>query len=256
MGDLTTTWGVRWVPAPNARIRLFCVPHAGGGAAAYRTWARELAPDIEVVAIRLPGRESRIREQPQHCMNELVPALVHGISPLLDRPHAWFGHSMGALVAFEACRALRRLRFPEPDRLLVSGHPAPHLPWGRPIMHNAPTEDLVTRLQQLSDTPREVLADESVLAALLPMLRADFSLFETYRHTDEPPLRQPISVFCGEDDDFATEQELAAWHQHSSAESTFHLLSGDHFFLHKNHREFLHTLRIDLHGGVLNGQSD
>ncbi|MFI0408235.1 thioesterase II family protein [Actinomadura sp. 3N508] len=260
MDDVTNDagrWGVRWTPAPSARLRLFCLPHAGGGAAVYRQWARDLAPDIEVVAIRLPGREARFGEPAYHSMTELVPALVHGLSPWLDKPHAWYGHSMGALIAFEVCRELRRLRFPPPERLLVSGHAAPHLPLRRPPVHEAPTDELVRRLQQLSDAPVEVLSDPAVIAALLPTLRADFAVFETYRHTDEPPLEHPITVFTGDRDEFATAAELAAWQRHTAAAWAHHVLQGDHFFPHRERARFLRVLTSELHpanGGVLDGQ--
>jgi medium-chain acyl-[acyl-carrier-protein] hydrolase len=103
---LASSWAVRWRPEASGSTRLFCVPHSGGGAATYRRWADWLAPDIEVVAVRLPGRETRFREPPYRSAHDAVPELLTAVKPLLDRPHAWFGHSMGALIAYEACRAL------------------------------------------------------------------------------------------------------------------------------------------------------
>ncbi|MET8544820.1 thioesterase domain-containing protein, partial [Kitasatospora sp. NPDC004799] len=117
-------WAVRRRGRPPARLRLFCLPHAGGGAAAFRSWAQHLEPEVEVVPIRLPGRESRFRERPHDRLGDLLPPLLRDVAPLLDGPHAWFGHSMGAGIAFEVCRALRRHGRPEPPRLRVA---LPHI---------------------------------------------------------------------------------------------------------------------------------
>ncbi|MFI2437499.1 thioesterase II family protein [Streptomyces sp. NPDC018693] len=241
-----TDWEVRWHPAPGARIRLLCLPHAGGGALAYRAWARALAPDIEVVAIRLPGRESRFREEPFSRLGDLVPGLVKDLAPLLAEPHAWFGHSMGALIAFEACRASRALGLGRARRLLVSGRPAPHLPLRGAPVHAAPMADLVARLRANGGTPDEVLEDDVAMAALLPMLRADYSVAETYAHRPDEPLDCPLSVFGGEQDPLVTPQELAAWRRHSARGCTVRTYPGGHFYLHEEPAPLLRVIESDL----------
>ncbi|MDX2679228.1 thioesterase II family protein [Streptomyces soliscabiei] len=240
------SWGVRWRRSPQARLRLFCLPHAGGGAAAFRHWAAHLSPGIEVVAIRLPGRETRFREEPHHRLDRLVSALVRDIEPLLDRPHAWFGHSMGAGIAFEACRAMRRLGMPEPRRLLVAASPAPHLPRRETPVHQAPDHDLVARLGELNGTSAELFKDKAVLAALLPMLRADFSVAETHRYRPEAPLTCPISAYGGTDDATTTPGDLQEWDRHTTADATVRAFSGGHFFLHESANRFLDVLTADL----------
>jgi medium-chain acyl-[acyl-carrier-protein] hydrolase len=256
MGQLTSQspprtsaeWLVRWRPAAAPRLRLFCLPHAGGGAGAYRQWADCLAPGVEVVAIRPPGRESRFTEPPLRRIPDIVRGLLADLVPLLDRPHAWFGHSLGALTAFETCRALFRMGLPAPERLCVSGRMAPHLPPREAPVHDAPLRDFLARLRELNGTPPEILSDPVIMTGLLPMLRADFAAVETYTCEHAPPLSCPISVFGSTNDPFVTIAGMHAWRQHTSAKFTIRILGGDHFFLHQAPGPFLALLAHDLEG--------
>ncbi|MDJ1133697.1 thioesterase II family protein [Streptomyces iconiensis] len=242
-------WCVRWAAAQDAPVRLFCLPHTGGGAALYRDWARRLAPDVDVVSIRLPGREKRFRETPYRRLDDLVEALAEAVEPLLDRPYAWFGHSMGALVAYEMCRAARGLGQREPERLLVSGRRAPHLPSRQRRVHDAPDDALVAHLRELNGTPAEVLDSSAALGALLPMMRADFAVSETYHWRAGPPLTCPVLVLGGRDDALAAPGELAAWREYSTGDCEVRLFDGGHFFLHEESREqVLTTLAAGLPG--------
>jgi medium-chain acyl-[acyl-carrier-protein] hydrolase len=243
---LSTGWCVRWRAAPAAGLRLFCLPHAGGGASAYRGWAERLAPGIEVIAVRPPGRETRFREPPFTRVEDLVPELLDAVEPWLDRPHAWYGHSLGALVAFEACRAVRRRALPDPVRLLVSGRVAPHLPLRHPPVHDAPAAEFTERLRRLDGTPREVLDDPRLLAALLPMLRADLAVSERYRYRAEPPLDVPISAYGGLGDAYAHGSEVGAWRRHTTAGCVVRMFPGGHFFPHETVAEVLPAVVADL----------
>lgn len=247
MAELTEgdAWGVRWRPTPGARLRLFCLPHTGGGASTFRSWADQLPSAIELVAIRLPGRETRFRERPFTRLDELVPALVTAVRPWLDRPHAWFGHSLGALVAFEACRILARRGLPAPVRLQVAGKPAPHLVPRQPPVHAAPTAELVDRLRLLGGTPAQLL-DGGGLGVLLPTLRADFAVAETYVCRPAPPLDCPITVLGGDRDPLTTVAELDAWRQHSADGGTLRIFDGGHFFPHEISEEVLPVVTADL----------
>lgn len=251
MADLSScdAWGVRWRPAPGARLRLFCLPHTGGGASLYRSWAQRLPPDIELIAIRLPGRETRFREPPFTRLDELAPALVSAVRPWLDRPHAWFGHSMGSLIAFEACRILARRSLPAPVRLQVAGKPAPHLVPRQPPVHAAPTADLVDRLRLLGGTPAALL-DGGALGVLLPTLRADFAVAETYTCRPAPPLDCPISVFGGTRDPLTTVAELDAWRRHSAVGGTLRMFEGGHFFPHESQEQVLPVMVADLRAAL------
>ncbi|GAA3150532.1 alpha/beta fold hydrolase [Streptomyces rameus] len=238
MDVLTTSrrsdWLAVWSPAPAPAPRLFCLPHTGGGAAVYRHWAPRLSPDIEVVSLRLPGRESRFRERPYDRLTDLVPALVDAVAGRLDRPHAWFGHSMGALVAYEVCRELARRGLPQPLRLLVSGRRAPHLPSRTRPVHAAPADELLAHLAELNGTPDELLTSPAVRATVLPRLRADFAVSETYRYRPGPPLAVPITVLGGAADPVTDPYELRGWREHTRADCAVRMFPGDHFFLHQD----------------------
>ncbi|MFH9065072.1 thioesterase II family protein [Streptomyces coeruleorubidus] len=238
---------VRWHPLPAPRARLFCFPHAGGGAVAYRTWARLLAPGgVEVIAVRLPGRETRFAETPLTRVEDIVPPLMRELAPWLDRPHAWFGHSLGAVLAFEACRAVRARSLGEPVRLVVSGRPAPHLPLHLPPVHDAPLGEFLARLRATGGTQAELLAAPAALSALLPMLRADFAAGETYRCRPAPPLDCPISVYGGSGDPYAGAGDLRAWERYTAADCAVRIFDGGHFYLHDHPEPVIAALASDL----------
>lgn len=239
-------WCVRWKAAPRARLRLFCAPHAGAGAGVYRAWAERLAPGIEVVALRPPGRETRYGEPVPTSIAETVPAVLAEIEDWLDAPYAWFGHSLGALVAFECCRALAGRGAPPPHRLLVSGRPAPQLPSRLPPFHALPDAQLAELMREYGGTPLEVLDDPSALAVLLPVLRADLTASETYRYRPGAALDCPLSVFGGRDDRFADPRDVAAWSVHSRSTAVVRLLPGSHFFLHERPERILPLIVRDL----------
>ena len=132
------SWFAFQAPRPDARLRLFCLPYAGGGASFYRPWIERLAPDVHVHPVQLPGREARLREHAFERIEPLIASLADVLGAHLDRPFALFGHSMGALIAFELARELRRRQAPVPVRLLVSGHPAPQLPRSESTRHALP----------------------------------------------------------------------------------------------------------------------
>lgn len=241
-------WAVRFHPAPQAALRLFCLPHSGAGTTVYRAWAHLLAPRIEVVAVRLPGRETRRREEPFRDLAELLPRMIDGLEPLLDRPHAWFGHSLGALLAFEAGRLLTA-RGRVPDRVLVSGRRAPQTPARQASVHAAPLPELVAYLRGLGGTGAEVLDDPAMVAWLEPVLRADLAMAESY----EPlpflgRLDCPMSVFGGVDDSLTTAHELHAWSTYTTRECLVRRMSGGHFFLHEPADRLVPFLRRDLLG--------
>jgi medium-chain acyl-[acyl-carrier-protein] hydrolase len=242
-------WAVRWRQAPAARMRLLCLPHAGGSSFAYRMWAQRLAPGIEVISIRMPGTRSGSGGPGPARIQDLAAALVGDIAPLLDPPYAWFGHSMGALTAFELCRAARGRGLAGPVRLLVSGRPAPHIPPRHSPLHDAPDAELAARLRDYGGAPAvppEVLDDPSALRSLIAVLRADLAVSETYRYHREPRLDCAITAFGGTDDPFATAGELSAWRSQTSAGFRVRMFPGGHFFLHAAPEEFLAAIKQDL----------
>lgn len=233
----------RWLPyrkaQPAPRLRLFCLPNAGGAASAYRAWERHGLPaGVELCAVQLPGRESRLRETPFRRAEPLVAALAEAIRDLLDVPFVVFGHSMGTILGFELAHRLRDLGLPAPRHLVMSGRRAPHLADEDPI-HRLPDPELVERLRGYGGTPPEILAHPELMALVLPILRADFELVETHvvEH-GRPALDLPITVLGGRDDD-ATRGDLDAWRELTNGSCQVRMFPGGHFFVHSAMAEVL-----------------
>ena len=238
-------WGVRWAQAPDAPVRLFCVPHAGGGAGVFRAWAEALAPHVDVVAVRLPGRESRWGETPVSGVSNVVPPMTADLRSLFDRRGVWFGHSVGGLLAYEAVRSCLSTQPGACERLVVAATRAPDTPPRRSAVHAASDDEFMGRLRELGGVPDLVLAEPSVMAVLMPALRADFATAETYRHVWTDAIALPITVFGGVDDGFATSEDLGGWRRHTTVGATVDLLPGGHFFPHEQ-PQLLERLRAVL----------
>src|SRR5208337_356763 len=184
-------------PGPKTRLRLFCFPYAGAGALIFRTWSDGLPADVEVCPVQLPGRGTRLMERPFTQLSPLTQDLAQALVPLLNMPFAFFGHSLGALVSFELARHLRSLYGMGPVRLIVSASPAPQFPHRDRPIHSSPEKEFVEQLRRLNGTARELLEHEELMEIVLPLLRADFALYETYVYSPEAPLSCPISTFGG-----------------------------------------------------------
>ena len=224
-------WLIRPCARPAARIRLLCFPRAGGGAAAFRGWAEDCDPEIEVVLVQPPGRENRLREEPVTSMQTMAAAIADALAELPERPCAFFGHSLGAKVAFETARELRRRGQPEPLHLFAAASAGPGVTWNHPLLHLLGDAELLAEVQRrYGGVPQEVLADAELCALLTPVLRADLTVVETYRCADELPLTTPITCFCGADDGMTPIAEASEWRRHTASEFQLHRLPGDHFF--------------------------
>jgi medium-chain acyl-[acyl-carrier-protein] hydrolase len=222
------------VPRPNlrAKLRLFCFPYAGGSALVYRDWVNALPDFAELYLVQLPGRGRLMKEPPITRYKPLIAALTAALLPCLDKPFAFFGHSMGATIAFELSRRLRRERGVLPVCLFVSGSAAPHLPDRHPRTFDLPETEFIEDLRRLNGTPQEVLEHPELMEMMMPVLRADFELVQTYVYTDAPPFDCPITAFGGIQDALVPRADLEAWRGQTSAAFTLHMLPGDHFFLH------------------------
>jgi medium-chain acyl-[acyl-carrier-protein] hydrolase len=242
MVDPSSNWILRPKPNESADLRLFCVPYVGGSAMIFRTWPQDLPDSVEVCAVELPGHGRRIKEAPISHLGSLVEALANAIMPYLDRPYALFGHSLGSLVSFELACELRNRLAPMPVLLCVSGAKAPHLLVDGTTIHMLPDTLLLDKVRRLGGTPEEVLGNEELVSALLPALRADFEVLETYVYSGATPLRCPILGLGGAADNRVDRASLRAWAEHTMAGFKLEIFPGDHFFIHQAQPQILQTL--------------
>jgi len=226
-----TKWIVRTRSNHQPRVRLFCLPHAGGAANVYRRWHSGFPAEIQVCAIELPGRATRWSERAIDDAHELAETTAEALLPYLDRPFAIFGHSMGALLAFEVARALRRKARREPFLLIASGRGAPQCAPTEPRITHLPEREFIERLQaRYQAIPQEVLAEPELLRFVVPLLRADLTLIETYAWTPDAPLACRIAAFGGAFDALVPEASLAAWREQTNGSFGVRMFPTGHFF--------------------------
>lgn len=239
-------WAIYPSRNPSARLRLFCFPYAGGGATVFSTWARSLPPEVEVVAVQPPGREGRLMEKPFGNLAELVEAMHRELLPHFDKPFAFYGHSNGGLMAFEMARTLRRTGGPMPRHLFVGGRPAPQVPLDEEIIHALPHDEFIAALRRYAGTPEEILQNAEIMELIMPLLRADFSLGETYEYLPEPPLDIPVSAYGGVKDDEVEPWQIEAWREQTSSRFHHRMFPGDHFFINGDRTLVLEELSREL----------
>jgi medium-chain acyl-[acyl-carrier-protein] hydrolase len=240
-------WILSRKPNPSARMRLFCFPYAGKGASLFSTWPNGLPSEVAVCAIQLPGRETRMREKSMTRMAQVVQSLAEGLQPLLEMPFAFFGHSNGALISFELAQELRRLNRPVPLHLFASAQHAPQIPERHPPMSHLPEADFVQQVRRrYGGIPDEILREPGLLDLLLPILRADLEILETYVYRAEPPLDCPITVYSGLEDAEYTPADLEAWSLQTRSGFALRMFPGDHFFLQSAQSELLQAVSAVL----------
>jgi surfactin synthase thioesterase subunit len=225
----------RYLPtdlSADPALRLFALPYAGGGAAGFYRWRPAMPAGVEVVPIQLPGREARIGEPPIGDLRQLVVEIADAVVPLTDRQFALLGHSMGAWLALELARELRRRGGRMPCLLIAAASPAPQRPKATQPMHQLPDDEFVAEMiRRFDGIPPAVRTNAELLQLLLPAMRADMELLETYEYADEPPLDTEILAIGGTDDRAVSATALADWRRHTSLRFSTRLLPGGHFFL-------------------------
>ncbi|MFG2040385.1 thioesterase II family protein [Dactylosporangium sp. NPDC048998] len=235
-------------------LRLFCFPHAGGGSRFYNLWRQRLAPQVvEVCAIVLPGRDGRLLEPPYTRMEPLVSDLVEALRPHLDRPFAFFGHSLGAAVAYETAHRLRQLGLPQPRCLFASGRRAPHSPVPPPFTHQLSDADLVSEVLSLNGLPEKALRRPRALEAILPSLRADYQINDTYLPSAGLRLAFPVYAYAGDDDPLALPVDVAGWRLTTTGAFRVRVFPGDHFYLRDAPPDFATAVLADLREAALLG---
>lgn len=249
-----------WFPGardePNEVMSLFCLPHAGAGASAYRGWRGRLPGVADVVPVQPPGRESRAGEAPEWSMIALAGRLFEPLRRRIGgRPYAIFGHSMGALLGYEVAVALSAVGRP-PALLAVSGAPAPQLPVNidKPV-HRMSEDELVSHLRKLAGTPDSLLTNADLIDLVVPTMRADFATCETYVHPPHPVLDVPLLVLGGTEDPGVPVETLHAWRERTTAGCAVHTFPGDHFYHLNRTGEVLSLIQSVLSGSFSNGQT-
>lgn len=225
-----------WLPygePSTSDTRVFCFPHAGGSAVSYADWPG-LVNGVTVCPVQPPGRSERFRETAHLSVESYVDALLSRLGHQFTGRYAFFGHSVGALVAYRLTRRLRALGATPPVHLFVSGRAAPHLPYTRPPLRDLPAAELVVYLRRMGGTPDVFLDEPALLDVFLPVLRADFTVNETYRHEPGLPLPIPLTAFGGADDLRASTEELHAWGALTGAAFAVHTYPGGHFYLEQH----------------------
>ncbi|HEX6501155.1 MAG TPA: thioesterase domain-containing protein [Micromonosporaceae bacterium] len=243
--DDQSRWFKRFGGAGPADVRLFCFHHAGGTAALYRAWPNLMPRFVEPIAVQLPGRADRLRERPFDAMSPLVDTLVEVLEPLLDQPFAFFGLSMGARVAWVLSHRLRDRAMPMPTALFVASTAAPEFREGLADW-NVDDEVLIEYLRRMGGTPPELFAAPELLASLLPTLRADLTLVDTFRFRPETPLDVPIHAFAGIDDVEGSPERMSGWGAETSARFDLDVIPGGHFFDSEGERRVIRTVADDL----------
>jgi medium-chain acyl-[acyl-carrier-protein] hydrolase len=237
-----TQWFTRFNRLEDAPYRLICFPSVGGGANLFRTWPEALQ-GAEVWAATLPGRGRRIGEPARDCVEQLVDEITPELARLTDKRYLLFGHSLGALLVFEIAMRLRELGFPSPRHLFVSAFRSPERSNPNREMHRLPDVEFIQELRRYGGTPDVVLEQREMMQVLLPTLRADFKLYETWRYRECSPLDCPITALAGLNDSVARVGEMESWGRWTRQDFELRLLRGGHFFIQDSRANVMRLLQ-------------
>lgn len=229
----------------KALFRLYCFPYAGSGASIFKKWSGLFPKEIEVLAVQLPGREDRLLEEPYKNLSILINDLKENIN--LSKPVGFFGHSMGALIAYELTKVMSE-QIKSPDILFLSGCPSPTKDenYKNKKIYESNEATLIEELRLLNGTPPELLETPELLKLYIPILRADFSICDTYVYQNNYSLDCPLSVFGGTNDPRVSYSDLLAWERMCSGSFNFKIFDGDHFFIKDNYRELVECIICDV----------
>ncbi len=237
-------WLLSLPPPMTTRLKLFCFPHAGGGGSAFVRWPPRLPVDVHVCPVQLPGRENRYSEPLPRSGTQLVTAIATQV-PFGDGPFAFFGHSMGSVVALEVARALRKGGRTLPRLIIASASTPPQFGYGHITLHQAQGPELIRQLRMYG-TPEAVMAHQELLELAIPIVQNDSRLVNEYRHAPEPPLPVPLVVYSADSDPTVPTERLDAWRELTSARFARRTFRGGHMYLHPGDDAFFSALSEDL----------
>ena len=248
------SWVICPKPRANPKVRLFCFPFAGAGASMYHGWHRAFHEEMEVCAVQLPGRESRMREPRITDAIALSQQIADAIEPYLERPFALFGYSLGALLAFETARALRRRGDPLPVQLFVAAMRAPHVPALVPRLARLPRDQFLREVRWHFQPSEDTFNVPELLDLLLPVLRDDMALVDDYAYHAEPPLACAMDAYVGADDRSISVEAAQSWRAHIDGPFALTVFPGGHFFLHEALPDLQRNVATRLHETITDRQ--
>lgn len=249
MASDSDRWIRRYHSAPGSTVQLVCFPHAGGSASFYLPLSVALTPAIDVTAVQYPGRQDRRDEPGPGSIPDLADAIFAAVRPMAARPLAFFGHSMGAILAYEVAMRLEDAGAAPLARLYVSGRRAPSC---RRLerLHLRSDQALIAELRRLSGTSADLLTDPEALEMILPAIKSDYRAIETYEPDGARPVRAPVTAIIGGEDSRVTIDEARAWNQYSTASFDLRVLPGGHFYLIDRGPEVIRLIAGDLGEGM------
>ena len=249
---MSNSWIITFKPNRQAQVRLFCFPYAGTGVAIFRQWVEFIPSHVELCAVQLPGRENRLREPLYTRLELAVQACAEQLQPHLDLPYAFFGHSMGALIAFETTRNLRRRNAKMPTHLFVSGRRAPQLPDPLPPLAGLPESSFLKALYlRYPAMPDILMRDPELKQIFIPIIKADLEMVETYAYTDDALLEMPVSCYGGLHDQTVTRSDLNAWRFQTQNRFRCEQFDGGHFYFQQNRPLLPHAIGAELMPGFI-----
>lgn len=233
-----SSWFVVPKPLHHPKLRLICLPYAGGSTATYQAWQRQMPDGVELLLIQPPGRAERFHEPPYKTMDTLVDNLATQFLPLTHTPYVLMGHSLGSLIGYELMKRLRLTGATLPRYFIASGCRAPHL-YSKEQTFDLPKAAFIHELKKMNGTPEAILQNNELMELYLPLLRADFQVAETYFTSIGEPLNCTLILFSGTEDRGIKQADLEGWRKHFNSGGNIQMFEGDHFFIEQNGREIL-----------------
>lgn len=235
-------WISYYKPRTSAQIRLFCFHYGGGSASIFSKWQQDMPNYIEICPVQLPGRENRLEEPLYKNLVPIIEDLENDVFINQGKSFAFFGHSIGALICFELARSFRKHKLNMPFHIFVSGLAAPQfLKFSKPLF-NLPEREFINELKNLFNPPNEIFEEQDLKELFLPIIKADFSIRDTYVYKSEPPLDCPITVFGGLQDSSTKKDWLEGWSELTTGKFSIYMFPGEHFFLNTSRLELLNKI--------------